>query len=465
MKTILPNLINTRLQPGDQAPRQNGNGFNRFHSCAMRRLLSGLYALMSAAAILLAIQAGAETNYVAHEWGTFTSIQGGDGKLLWWHSLRVSELPGFVYNWVKAGMNRGRLVGFKGELITRQRMETPVIYFYADQQVNVNVDVAFPKGFITEWYPQAEQIGPTYAVDRAGPTNGILHESRAVWRNVEILPKPKHWWWLQEQPPQDSSGSHYFAARETAANLVRVPGSWTSESETEKFIFYRGAGDFETPLRVTVDSNNVVTVENTGPQNLSHLFLVNIHGNRGAFGVLDELGASNSVTWLQLTNGPAEHWSQYPLPQFQTEIGAWMETCLRSEGLYPDEAKAMVNTWKDSWFTEPGVRVLYILPRAWTDETLPLTLTPQPKELTRVMLGRAEIITPEAQANLSRLLVNAAAGDSDARAQADAELKTLGRFAEPALNLASNGGSLTNVMSIGYQLLYPTRSTFNHLIQ
>ena len=114
-----------------------------------------------------------------------------------------------------------------------------------------------------------------------------------------------------------------------------------------------------------------------------------------------------------------------------------METALISEGLFPDEAKAMVNTWKDSWFTEQGVRVLYILPRPWTDEILPLALTPQPKELTRVMVGRAEIITPDIQANLSRLLVKAQEGDADARLQAEAELKKLGRFAEAARQLAS----------------------------
>ena len=54
----------------------------------------------------------------------------------------------------------------------------------------------------------------------------------------------------------------------------------------------------------------------------------------------------------------------------------------------------MVNTWKDSWFAEDGVRVLYVLPRAWTDRTLPLKLDPAPRELVRVMVGRAEVLAP-----------------------------------------------------------------------
>ena len=112
-------------------------------------------------------------------------------------------------------------------------------------------------------------------------------------------------------------------------------------------------------------------------------------------------------------------------------------------------------------FTEEGTRVLYILPRAWTDETLPMTLTPNPQNLTRVMVGRAEIITPNTEANLSELLIKTHAGDAVARVQATADLKKLGRFAEPALSLAARHSSSTNnLFAVGYQLLYPPQSIF-----
>src|SRR5215831_14707886 len=74
--------------------------------------------------------------YAAHEWGTFTSVQGGDGALLEWRPLESSRLPGFVYDWRKPGLHRqstsGLIVG-KGAMVSLQRMETPVIYFYADR--------------------------------------------------------------------------------------------------------------------------------------------------------------------------------------------------------------------------------------------------------------------------------------------------------------------------------------------
>src|SRR5687768_4370340 len=68
-----------------------------------------------------------------------------------------------------------------------------------------------------------------------------------------------------------------------------------------------------------------------------------------------------------------------------------VQEALVSEGLYEREATAMVKTWEDSWFGEQGLRVLYVLPRAWTDRTLPLSIEPKPKEIVRVMVGRAEM--------------------------------------------------------------------------
>jgi type II secretory pathway component HofQ len=98
----------------------------------------------------------------------------------------------------------------------------------------------------------------------------------------------------------------------------------------------------------------------------------------------------------------------------------------------------MVKTWKDSWFEENGLRVLYILPRAWTDQTLPMTMNPAPRELVRVMVGRAEIIPPDQQQRIRESITRAveAPGDATARFDAKEEFRRLGRFAEPALGLA-----------------------------
>src|SRR5882724_2557808 len=54
----------------------------------------------------LAMGGKSPCNYTAHEWGTFTSVQGGDGVLLDWRPLETSRLPQFVYDWKNPGMGR-----------------------------------------------------------------------------------------------------------------------------------------------------------------------------------------------------------------------------------------------------------------------------------------------------------------------------------------------------------------------
>jgi hypothetical protein len=118
------------------------------------------------------------------------------------------------------------------------------------------------------------------------------------------------------------------------------------------------------------------------------------------------------------------------------QIGTAMAAALAKEGLYAREASAMVNTWKDSWFEEDGVRVLYVLPRAWTDRTLPIELKPSPKELVRVMVGRLEMLIPATERALTLEFEKAKTGDVAALNEARETLKGLGRFAEPAFNRA-----------------------------
>jgi hypothetical protein len=71
-----------------------------------------------------------------------------------------------------------------------------------------------------------------------------------------------------------------------------------------------------------------------------------------------------------------------------------LETALIAQGLFPREAQAMVETWRDSWFEE-GSRLIYIVPSRAIDDALPLQVEPVPSQTARVFVGRIELITPE----------------------------------------------------------------------
>ncbi len=428
----------------------------------LNRWRLGLCVLGLAAGTALLVAERSSSHYTAHEWGTFTSVQGGDGVLLQWRPLESSKLPGFVYDWTKAGLNRQPPVQMllrKGAVQALQRMETPVIYFYAEEEQSVDVSVMFPKGTITEWFPQASQIGPSTMptqpaiaklddfAHKAGLSPAFtfaslfgsleIKESRARWANVRLLAAKQNDV-SQNSLPMDRSGSHYFSARDTDANILRVSSlvATNPAAEHEKFIFYRGVGSFATPLQTRMDSDKSLILANTGPEGLAHLFVLGVANGRGKFIAIDRLASGKTEqVEMDLTANPT------PLEQLSKDLGKKMAAALVSQGLYEREAVAMVNTWKDSWFAEEGLRVLYVLPRGWTDETLPLKLQPAPRELVRVMVGRAEVIPLELQRQLTDALVKGGHGDVEAQQEAVALFKKLGRFAEPALQLATSTSS------------------------
>ena len=79
-----------------------------------------------------------------------------------------------------------------------------------------------------------------------------------------------------------------------------------------------------------------------------------------------------------------------------------MRLALQEEGLFPDEADALLNTWELSYFKSPGLRLFFMVPRAWTDHYLPLEVS-VPCEIKRAMIGRLELATPEQRALLKEL--------------------------------------------------------------
>jgi len=124
----------------------------------------GLLVLAIVAATRLSTFSSANTaapkpELIVHEWGTFTSVTGQNGSTLIWRPLTVeSDLPSFVYSVDEGGTWRGRGLRYpsKSGLAVRVRMETPVLYFYSKEETSVAVNVGFPTGRITEWYPTAQ---------------------------------------------------------------------------------------------------------------------------------------------------------------------------------------------------------------------------------------------------------------------------------------------------------------------
>lgn len=396
----------------------------------MKRIIFAILLVLAASLLEYYRPAGTvaqakEADLVVHEWGTFTSIAGKNGVALDWRPLNgPSDLPKFVYNESSGDGYRGthNNSGGKGA-VARVRMETPVIYFYTPKELDVSVRVVFPEGKITEWYPQAGYVNNNFSANQTAHTfaNGIN------WGTIKLLPNQK------ENFLREAAYSHYYPARETDAVQLQVCNADKTKIEHEKFLFYRGVGNFNLPLRVKLDAKQVV-LEADGKQ----------YQNKGVPGqgivdmlVFENLGGKMGFTYVPSLVGETRL-ERPVLDKTLAQVFAQLEKTLTANGLYAKEARAMLKTWEDSWFEE-GLRVFYILPRSSTDRILPLAVNPQPKETVRVMVGRAEVITPEMERDVKNQVALLRSPSVKTREEARENLKKHGRFYEPILRSILTG--------------------------
>jgi hypothetical protein len=329
----------------------------------------------------------------AHEWGTFTSIAGNGGEAVEWSPLTGStDLPAFVEHF--------RDPGFKLGLRGTVRMETTVLYFYSSMEETVSVSVAFAKGVLTEWYPRASRVEP-----KAEFYNGMLHQGGAsgsiAWDSVTVAPNAR------AEFPREVGNNHYFAARMTSSTPLRVKTS--AGEQQEKFLFYRSVSTFSVPLSAKLTAAGKLLVENRGEQEIANTILFERRGEKVGYRIGGAVRKEAALDPPELS-GTVE------------DLCRDLEGMLVAQGLYQDEARAMVETWRNSWFEE-GSRLLYIVPPALVNEVLPLSIRPTPAQTVRVFVGRLEVVTPA-----TRKAVETAFTSNDA-----ATLKAYGRFLEPIL--------------------------------
>jgi hypothetical protein len=165
--------------------------------------------------------------------------------------------------------------------------------------------------------------------------------------------------------------------------------------EIEHYLFYRGLGHFDIPVETRFDAAGQLVLANREP---AHVPFVFVYDKRSDHDV--------RVAWLgNLAGGEEKVVSLYQpvrgLEAAEPEIRATFQQALTAQGLFPDEAAAMLETWWHSYFMKDGLRVFWIVPRSFTEQVLPLQIDPAPSELVRVMVGRSEVLTPAFERSLA----------------------------------------------------------------
>ena len=392
--------------------------------------------------------------FIVHEWGTFTTFSGSDGLFLDFRPLAQehSDLPNFVFD---------RATGYpqfsKARIRGRVRMETPVTYFYTDRFRSVNARVDFPKGLLTEFYPPARKMLPRFDPKAAFSLGEAIGNSSLDWGRIDLIPPsslvndiPNATLRRQLQTrivnsllPRGPNDEHYAAARATDSALVHFRGrrphglaTRPEQSFLEKFLFYRGVGKFDLPYQAAFAGSDL-RLTNHAAETLSSAILIDNSQNTLKVAVVNEIAAGESISFHSRQKVSV------------AELSKLVEQQLVNEGLYAKEAASMVATWNKSWFAEPGIRVLYMVPARITDEILPLHIDPAPQEMLRVLVGRMEIMSPAFERQVATVVSKSAtARHAFHKAQSGkkkraayplpGEILEMGRLTEPALARIAN---------------------------
>lgn len=335
-----------------------------------------------------------------HEWGTFTSLVNEEGSLMDGMYHEEEGLPGFVYGLREENTNGLKTFGLLGngcrprtkcafsdvlpfnQFNTKvtQKMETPVIYFYGNPGEKAHVEVGFPDGMISQWYPAATDLN----LHQENFKNGRMSWDVTLKRPDDV-----------KQYATTTPHSIWNPARVTKANTIQVNANGTEE---ERFIFYRGLGEFSVPLKLTLKNigtdNLLVTLRNESDEKIPSLFYIQSSKKDGVLKsmVLPSLDPHQVKTFESKNASSA------------LNLKEQLKVALMSSGLYADEAMSMINTWNKSYFHTEGERLLYILPQGWTEKILPMKVNPVPEKLTRVLVGRIELFSKNSQKKLEMLL-------------------------------------------------------------
>ena len=186
----------------------------------------------------------------------------------------------------------------------------------------------------------------------------------------------------------------WLAPREVNSVSVFSPEA----GEGEQYLFYRGVAHLDALLSTKTTRGSV---ELSTPANLTWLesaaavipgiWLADVRADgviafRTQPAVTLKKENAGQASWRRSNVFPAATTPPAGAAQFRSSL----KKALIAQGLFADEAEAMLNTWKTSYFQKPGLRVFYIVPREWTDYFLPLEFS-VPARVTRVIVGRIDL--------------------------------------------------------------------------
>jgi hypothetical protein len=245
-------------------------------------------------------------------------------------------------------------------------------------------------------------VEPTATLTDASLYQKNAADGSIAWDSITVDPS------ISAGLPLEKRNSRYYAARETTSTPLRV--ATPTGDQQEKFLFYRGVSVFPVPVSASLSADgDKLLVKNLGEDAIPNIIRFERRGDRLGYIVKSAIQNEEILETPELT-GTLD------------SLDRNLVDMLVNQGLYLDEAQAMVRTWNDSWFEE-GSRLIYIVPPQFVDKILPLSINPAPAQTVRVFVGRLELVTPATEKEVETAF----------RSGDDTTLRKYGRFLDPIL--------------------------------
>jgi len=373
-----------------------------------------LVALVGAALGIALAADPAETpqkDVVVHEWGVISvhndvELANADMRAAW------ADLPKFVYGNVDQRRSPEQL----------RVVYVPVIYFHSAKEQKVHVKVDFPGGRPAVWWPANSNIDQ-YSRNLIGKDQPGTYHKHLEWRlvlqpnakvpDLRTLPKG-HW---------------MEACRAVRATDVCASDDF-HEQQRERFAYYDGMipGPKAAELQVAPDR---VTLKNRAKHALLDVTVVDRrHPEQVRVARAASLAAGATIDALEFQAYPPERWLASALEQLVKQLS--------EAGLNEDEAKAMAQVWQREFFETEGLTLFYRLPQAEFDRLLPLTITPRPEKVARVLLVHHPHCEPDLGDRVMALVKQLDSSSFQDRLDAQRRIQALGRAAFVHLVRARN---------------------------
>jgi hypothetical protein len=294
---------------------------------------------------------------------------------------------------------------------------------WSARKVDLRVD--FAGGAPMVWFPKTvEPLGEWWGMGRGDGARGKEPIS-------SVHGTPDHLSWQVLFPVADKLPEHKCPAYPWKGAALKPNADPFSVDlylqDLQKFVFYEGMLPNRNAVRLRAERDGAgYVLSNAGNFTALDVYVIDRAGDVPKLAYVAELSKIEGLRAEAVPLKAAADWNE------RTAVHLRERLC-RGGGLFGPEAEGLVDIWRQEFFGQPGLHLLYRLPPAEYDRMLPLQVAPKPEKVARVGLAWQPHLEADLPKRVEDLVEKLRDEDIDTRERATSDLRLMGVAAVPRL--------------------------------